>query len=517
MKNTNGLTFRKPVSEKVTRVAEMELRLDVEEGKNSSGRKKEKQPEVPDGMFRKCDGCGKIVYEKEVEANRYICPKCGKYYRVSPQKRLRLVTDADSFREWDGDVEETNPLQFPDYEEKLKTTREKTGLSDAVLTGEADIRGTHTAIGIMSPEFMMGSMGTVVGERITRLVERATRERLPLVLFCCSGGARMQEGILSLMQMEKVSQALKRFDQAGLLYISVLTDPTMGGVTASFAMLGDVILAEPGAMIGFAGARVIRQTIGQKLPEGFQSAEFLQSHGFVDRIVRREHMRKTLHFLLEAGKASAKEGKDCPAEEDAWNGKAPQAESQKKEEAFQPEEGDLFTGEEDSRPENPPEEESPSGNVRSSQAGPEEAVSAWERVCAARSLDRPASMDYVQEIFDMFVELRGDRYYGDDRAVLGGFARLDGSYMMVICQQKGRSAAENTHRNFGMPSPEGYRKALRLSRLAEKLRLPILMLVDTPGAFCGIEAEERGQGEAIARNLFELSGIRVPILSVVIG
>lgn len=265
------------------------------------------RPHVPDGMFRKCEFCRKTVYEEDIRNSWYTCPKCGGYFRIDPRTRIGMVVDQGSFEEWDGDMTGDNPLEFPGYEEKLQKLRETTGLAEAVVTGQAVIRGMKTAIGVMSSDFLMGSMGTAVGEKITRMIERATANRLPVILFCCSGGARMQEGIFSLMQMAKTSQALKRHDEAGLLYISILTDPTMGGVTASFAMLGDLILAEPGAMIGFAGARVIRQTIGQKLPEGFQSAEFLLKCGFVDRIVRREKLRKTLSVLL--GSSEVKEWK----------------------------------------------------------------------------------------------------------------------------------------------------------------------------------------------------------------
>lgn len=299
--------------------------------------------EVPDQMFRKCDTCGEILYMEDIRENFYCCPQCGKHFRIGVRERLEMVVDTGSFVEWDAELfcgdedpearrcfgieesteaqvenccedelpeearvrtghgnREENPLKFPGYEEKLQKLREETGLQDAVVTGQATIYRQKAAIGIMSPDFLMGSMGTAVGEKITRMVERATAESLPVVLFCCSGGARMQEGIFSLMQMAKISQALKRHDEAGLLYVPVLTDPTTGGVTASFAMLGDVILAEPGALIGFAGARVIKQTIGQRLPEGFQSAEFLQKHGFVDRIVKRSQMRKTLAALIRS-------------------------------------------------------------------------------------------------------------------------------------------------------------------------------------------------------------------------
>ena len=268
-----------------------------------------KRPEVPEGLFRKCPFCGKIIYEEDIRKNYDGCPECGKNFRVAPWRRIEMVTDPDSFEEWDKELAVSNPLNFPEYDEKMQNLQEKTGLKDAVVTGKARIHGNETAFGVMSPDFMMGSMGTVVGEKITRMVERATAEKLPVILFCCSGGARMQEGIFSLMQMAKVSQALKLHDEAGLLYVPVLTDPTTGGVTASFAMLGDVILAEPGATIGFAGERVIAKTLGQKLPEGFQSAEFLQKHGFVDRVVKREKMRLVLRVLLESSNGGNRVGK----------------------------------------------------------------------------------------------------------------------------------------------------------------------------------------------------------------
>ena len=268
------------------------------------------RPEVPEGLFRKCSSCGKIIYEEDIRKNYHCCPECGRNFRVDPWTRIQMVLDEHSFEEWDYDLKVKNPLDFPGYEEKMQLLKEKTGLQDAVVTGKGKIYGVETAFGVMSPNFMMGSMGIVVGEKITRMVERAAEERLPVILYCCSGGARMQEGIFSLMQMAKVSQALKRFDEAGLLYVPVLTDPTTGGVTASFAMLGDVILAEPGATIGFAGERVIAKTLGQKLPEGFQSAEFLQKHGFIDRVVKREKMRVVLRVLLESAGNSGYSAKE---------------------------------------------------------------------------------------------------------------------------------------------------------------------------------------------------------------
>lgn len=253
---------------------------------------------VPDGLFKKCPSCNGIVCMEDVVDNNYTCPICDHYFKIMARTRISMVADKGSFVEWDKDVVTTDPLSFPGYHKKLEKVQAATDLDEAVITGKCTIRGYETGIGVMSSDFLMGSMGSVVGEKITRLFERSTEEKLPVILFCCSGGARMQEGTISLMQMAKTSQAVKRHGDAGGLYVSVLTDPTTGGVTASFAMLGDVILAEPEALIGFAGPRVIEQTIKQKLPEGFQRAEFLVKHGFVDRIVKRRSMRKTLAFLL---------------------------------------------------------------------------------------------------------------------------------------------------------------------------------------------------------------------------
>ena len=246
---------------------------------------KSERPEVPEGLLKKCNKCGAAILTEEVKSAGYICPKCQGYFRVHAYERIRMTVDEDSFEEWEKDMEFVNPLEFRGYEEKVKSLKEKTGLSEAVVTGKASIEGNPAVIAVCDGRFLMASMGQVVGEKITRAVERATKEQLPVIIFACSGGARMQEGIVSLMQMAKTAAALKRHSDAGLLYVSVLTDPTTGGVTARFAMLGDVILAEPKALIGFAGPRVIEQTIGEKLPKGFQRSEFLLEHGFIDRIV----------------------------------------------------------------------------------------------------------------------------------------------------------------------------------------------------------------------------------------
>ena len=430
---------------------------------------KSERPEVPEGLLKKCNKCGAAILTEEVKSAGYICPKCQGYFRVHAYERIRMTVDEDSFEEWEKDMEFVNPLEFRGYEEKVKSLKEKTGLSEAVVTGKASIEGNPAVIAVCDGRFLMASMGQVVGEKITRAVERATKEQLPVIIFACSGGARMQEGIVSLMQMAKTAAALKRHSDAGLLYVSVLTDPTTGGVTASFAMLGDVILAEPKALIGFAGPRVIEQTIGERLPKGFQRSEFLLEHGFIDRIVERKEMRTVLENILQMHHTAQNPVIQKPVQT-----------VEKERQSVQKKD-------------------------------------AWERVTISRKNDRPVGQDYIRMLFSDFLEFHGDRCYGDDTAIIGGIARFAGIPVTVIAQAKGKSTKENVAHHFGMPSPEGYRKALRLMKQAEKFKRPILLFVDTPGAFCGIEAEERGQGEAIARNLFEMSSMKVPILSVVIG
>ena len=430
---------------------------------------KSERPEVPEGLLKKCNKCGAAILTEEVKSAGYICPKCQGYFRVHAYERIRMTVDEDSFEEWEKDMEFVNPLEFKGYEEKVKSLKEKTGLSEAVVTGKASIEGNPAVIAVCDGRFLMASMGQVVGEKITRAVERATKEQLPVIIFACSGGARMQEGIVSLMQMAKTAAALKQHSDAGLLYVSVLTDPTTGGVTASFAMLGDVILAEPKALIGFAGPRVIEQTIGERLPKGFQRSEFLLEHGFIDRIVERKEMRTVLENILQMHHTAQNPVIQKPVQT-----------VEKERQSVQ-------------------------------------AKDAWERVTISRKNDRPVGQDYIRTLFSDFLEFHGDRCYGDDPAIIGGIARFAGIPVTVIAQAKGKSTKENVAHHFGMPSPEGYRKALRLMKQAEKFKRPILLFVDTPGAFCGIEAEERGQGEAIARNLFEMSSMKVPVLSVVIG
>ncbi len=255
--------------------------------------------DIPVGKWVKCDKCKEIIYKETVRSNEGICPNCGAYFRMHINKRLESIIDEGTYKRFDLDIETSNPLELEDYPKKLKSLREKTGIQEAVACGTGEILGEKVVICIMDSGFLMGSMGVVVGEKITYSIEQAIKQKLPLIIFCTSGGARMQEGIISLMQMAKTTAALSKLNEAGGLYISVLTDPTYGGVTASFASIADIVLAEPGAMIGFAGQRVIEQTIGEKLPEGFQTAEFLLEHGFIDKIVDRRDLKETLHKLIQ--------------------------------------------------------------------------------------------------------------------------------------------------------------------------------------------------------------------------
>lgn len=439
-----------------------------------------KEPSAPEGLWLKCPKCGEVVYRDDVKAHGYVCPKCEGYFRIGTRTRIRMVADTGTFQEWFTDLETENPLEYPGYEERIADLQEKTKLHEAVTVGKCMVNGLETVLGVCDARFLMGSMGYVVGEKITRAFERATEEKLPVVLFTSSGGARMQEGIVSLMQMAKTSAAIRKHNEAGLFYLPVLTDPTTGGVTASFAMLGDVILAEPGALIGFAGPRVIAQTIGQKLPEGFQRAEFLVEKGIIDGVVERQELKETVWKLLNI-------------HQDALQY--------------------IHYGD-TQNVENLPEIR----NSRGKAAGcDKKELTAWERVEISRSKERPTTLSYVQQVFDDFLELHGDRAFRDDGAVIGGIAMFGGQPVTVIGQQKGKNVKENIYRNFGMASPEGYRKALRLMKQAEKFGRPVVTFVDTPGAACGIEAEERGQGEAIARNLLEMSGIQTPMVSILIG
>lgn len=518
-----------------------------------------------DVTWCKCPHCGLMFDSVSLAANHCVCPACAGYYRMASIERIRDFLDTDSFEEWERGLEQTNPLDFEGYPEKISSAREKSGLDEAVCCGVGKIAGMRCALAFMDSQFFMGSMGSVVGEKITRTVERATREELPLVIFTASGGARMQEGLASLMQMAKVSCALSEHARAGLLYISVLTDPTTGGVTASFAMQGDIVFAEPRALIGFAGQRVIRDTIRQELPDGFQTAEFALEHGLIDAIVPREELREKLAHSIAIHEATSK---GCLLEDGApisyatvcenllgeagtYNtvtyGRLPQLRrafsaaslrlkapgsktglrslfgQTRKQKASQKRLDALLKGGFDAEDgmlldlEGFKMESSVSSLASNLSTGVNTANRAWESVQLARNTHRPTALAYIDACVDGFIELHGDRAFADDGAIVAGIGWIGAHPVTVIVQEKGTDLKERLARNFGCPQPEGYRKSLRLMRQAEKFGRPVVCIVDTQGAFCGTEAEERGQGNAIADNLIAMAGLRVPLVSVLIG
>ncbi|WBB52645.1 acetyl-CoA carboxylase carboxyltransferase subunit alpha [Verrucosispora sp. WMMD573] len=429
-----------------------------------------------ESLWSRCGGCAALLYRKRLRRNLDVCPECGLHARLAAPERVSQLVDPGSFRPLPDRPAEVDPIGFVDvlpYPHRLAAARADTGLPEAVLCGTATIGGSRCALAVMDFRFLGGSLGCAVGELITRTAEQALELAVPLVLVTASGGARMQEGALSLMQMATVSQAMAALREVGLPTISVLTDPTYGGVAASFATSADLVLAESGARMGFAGPRVIRQVTGRKLPEGFQTAEFLLRHGQVDMVVPRHALRARLATLLAATgrRATNRPGATAP----------------------------------------PPEVARPLPTSRTP------VCDAWETVRLARHPGRPTTLDYLETTFDGFTELHGDRLGGDCPAVVGGLARLDGRHLMVIGHQKGHTTAELAARNFGMATPAGHRKALRLMRLAARLGLPVVTLVDTPGADPGVEAEEHGQAAAIAENILTLSALPTPVVTLVTG
>lgn len=417
-----------------------------------------------------CRSCGRLVYCRQWQRSWGVCPHCSHHSRLSAPDRLTQLADPGSIRLLESDVGAHDPLGFTDsepYSSRFRRAREATGMDEAVACARAEILGRPLVIAAMDFRFMGGSLGSGTGELVTRAAEAALDERVPLLIVPASGGARMQEGALSLMQMAKTSQALAALDEAGILTVSLITDPTYGGVAASYASTTDVVLAEPGARMGFAGPRVIRQTLQQSLPEGFQTAEFLLERGWIDDIVPRSSLRGAIGALLTAHEPRT------PAVEG---------------------EVELVTD-----------------PVRLPEVDP------WEAVRRARDLSGATTADYVQRSFDSFHELHGDRVSGDCPAVIGGLAVLEGAPVVVIGHQKGHDSAELAARNYGMASPAGFRKAARLMRLAGKLGLPVITFIDTPGAYPGVAAEESGQAVAIAENLVLMSGLPVPVVTVVIG
>jgi len=422
-----------------------------------------------EARWARCPSCAALVYLKRLDRHQRVCPECSYHWRIPVRQRLELLLDSESFSEWDAYLRPADPLSFHDskpYPQRLANAQRSSGNIEAVVSGSGTIDGAPVVVAAVDFQFMGGSIGTVAGEKICRAADRARTTRTPLLLICASGGARMQEGVLSLMQMVRTSQVIAQLHEDGVLCVNLNTDPTYGGATASFASLGDIVLAEPGARIGFAGPQVIRQTIGQNLPAGFQTAEFLLENGLLDLIVPRDALRGTLSRILR-----------------------------------------LHAGN--------------SGALDDSTDEPSSAPSlqrpAWEVVRQARDLGRPTTLDLCARVFDDFLELHGDRVSGDDPAVVGGLARLAGRAVVVIGHQKGHLPADLVRRTFGMPHPAGYHKAQRLMRYAAKFGCPVLTFVDTPGAFPDAEAERSGQGPVIAECIMRMSRLPVPTVTIVTG
>jgi acyl-CoA carboxylase subunit beta len=430
-----------------------------------------------EAQWTKCPACAAFIYRKRLRRALGVCPECNHHFRLTAKERLAQLIDEDSFIDLGREIEPIDPLGFVDtrpYAERIADAQRKTGATEAMTYGTGTIGGHPVVVAIMDFGFIGGSMGSAVGEAVTRAAEHAVESATPLLVVAASGGARMQEGSISLMQMAKTSQAIARMRAASVLYICILTDPTFGGVTASFATLADVLVAEPGSYIGFAGRRVIEQTIRQQLPDGFQTSEFLMGRGMLDIVQPRETLRPLLRRLLSfyANRGSHERGTTLL---------------------------DV-------------------GGIPPIQHAADLAISEpWDVVQLARRIERPTTLEYIGHVFDDFQELHGDRLFGDDPAIVGGLARLGQLTVVVVGHQKGHSTGELVERNFGMPQPEGYRKALRLMSHAARFGIPIVTMIDTPGAYPGVGAEERGQSIAIAESILAMSRLPVPIISIVTG
>lgn len=423
--------------------------------------------------WHRCPSCASLQYAKRLQRLHQVCPECDHHGTLTAADRITLLTDAGSFTPFPEQVRATDPLTFVDstpYTERLGNARRVTGRPNGVLAGRATVAGVPVGIAVMDFAFMGGSLGAAEGEVLTRTAETCLRERRQFVVVTASGGARMQEGALALMQMAKVSQALVSLREAGLLSVSVITDPTYGGVAASFATSCDVLVAEKNARMGFAGRRVIAQTIGEDLPDDFQTAGFLLEHGHVDAVVHRHELAGWLGRLLSvvtSRPVARRLDRISPA---------------------------VLTDPATVPP-----------------------TDAWAAIGRARDVTRPTASDHLANAFEAFVELHGDRANSDCSAVIGGLATLEGRPVMVVGHQKGHSTRELVQRQFGMADADGYRKTLRLMRLADQLGVPVVALVDTPGAYPGRAAEERGQSFAIADSIAAMFELRVPVVSVVTG
>ncbi|MGB4609696.1 MAG: acetyl-CoA carboxylase carboxyltransferase subunit alpha/beta [Saccharofermentanales bacterium] len=436
-----------------------------------------KKKEIPANVFMGCPACAKSFTHQVWSENLYVCPECNKHLRLGVKSRLNLIMD-ENYKFIDEPSEFRNPIDFPGYEEKWRNAYDNTDADEAIVFVKGAIAEQPCIVGVMDTNFLMGSLGSIVGERIIKALALATREKLPVIIFTASGGARMQEAIISLMQMRLVSAAVGKFQRAGGLYITVMTDPTTGGVTASYASLGNIILTEPGTLIAFAGPRVIRDTIKEELPEGFQTAEHLEKRGFVDRIIDRKDLKKSLAELLKMHNSKQDKVKfsESDLQKTICSTTDPQSAKQKI-----------------------------------------DSLTAFERVKIARDPDRISPEQILEFLCSDIFELRGDRLYGDDPTICGGLATLGGLPITFIYTRKGDDLESRIKLNFGMPHPEGYRKSRRLMQEAEIFGRPILTIIDTPGAYPGIGSENRGMGEAIAQNLRFMSALKTPSIALISG
>ena len=430
-------------------------------------------------LWLKCSNCDKLVYYKDYRDNLRVCPKCSHAFSMTPHQRFGLMFDNNEYTEIPMPIASDDPLKFTDrvsYADRLAEAREETKMKDAFAAASGKINGIDAVIGVLSGEFMMGSMGRSVGDGIVASINHAVNEKRPYIIFTSSGGARMQENILSLMQMARTTAAVNKLNDAGLPYIVILADPTYGGVTASFAMLGDIHIAEAGARIGFAGKRVIEQNLRERLPNDFQTAGYLYDHGMADIVCERKGLKELVGRILpvmvkrpldEVPKVSAPSTPAAPKHERKKNkGEVPKA---------------------------------------------------YEKVLLARNENRPHFLDYAAGLTSNWTPLAGDRLYGEDPALIGGICYFRGIPAVLIGHELGRTIETRQKHRFGMPNPEGYRKAARLMRLAERFGLAIITLVDTTGAFAGREAEERGQAEAVARSIQTGLSVKTPFVSVIVG
>jgi acyl-CoA carboxylase subunit beta len=411
-----------------------------------------------------CKKCEAVVDNDDQFTRFRVCSSCGHHHTIPAMDFINALVDNDSFDEFNRKLVSVDPLVFSDrlpYRKRVAEAREQTGLTEAIVTGSAQIRGHDVILAVMDFRFLGGSMGSVVGEKVALAFERARDKKVPIITIAASGGARMQEGMLSLVQMAKTAAAAKRAHDSHVPYISVLTHPTTGGMYASFANQGDIILAEPEALIGFAGPRVVKQVSGRDTIDS-HSAEFLHDHGFVDGLVERPRLRDTLATILRVVSARSEISKPDRAADGV---------------------------------------------------SPIEVESAWEAVQIARHPDRPTTLDYIRRISSQFIELHGDRLYGDDPAVVGGLGEIAGRGVVFI----GHERSDEGDRRGGQALPEGYRKAIRLMQLADRLQMPVITFVDTPGAYLGDGAEERGIAIALSESLATMSVIEVPTIAIIIG